>query len=380
MAARAVGASNRRIFLRHITPNILGPIVVIASLDVGWIILGIAGLSFLGLGAQPPTPEWGAMLNDARPFLQTAPRLLLWPGRPSSSRCWGSTCSVTACATFWLPYLSPKGPTDGAAIPQMPFHSGRSSLAALAELLAANDFFGSADWLEFALEFAGGALFHGFGAGRVPVVSAILCRIMGGGVLSPLSILQPEATRRDRRTWGSLSFLQLSWTLYNLMSVSSSVSAPPSASFSPACCLGRSAPALDVQRSPHFGGSSAKPGVGYFAGGCGGNRDSDRGGGPVRLLPPECGLRPGQGSGGHGHLCGGLRGGGRTAMGAVQEVRGSAGRGAGGLDQGQSHGHFRELSGADSTSMVPPWPRTMSLERARPRPVPSLVGFVVKKD
>ena len=80
MAARAVGASNRRIFLRHITPNILGPIVVIASLDVGWIILGIAGLSFLGLGAQPPTPEWGAMLNDARPFLQTAPRLLLWPG------------------------------------------------------------------------------------------------------------------------------------------------------------------------------------------------------------------------------------------------------------------------------------------------------------
>ena len=79
-AARAIGSSNRRIFLRHITPNILGPIIVIASLDVGWIILGIAGLSFLGLGAQPPTPEWGAMLNDARPFLQTAPRLLLLPG------------------------------------------------------------------------------------------------------------------------------------------------------------------------------------------------------------------------------------------------------------------------------------------------------------
>ena len=79
-AARAVGASNLRIILRHIAPNILGPIVVIASLDIGWIILGIAGLSFLGLGAQPPTPEWGAMLNDARPHLQTAPRLLLLPG------------------------------------------------------------------------------------------------------------------------------------------------------------------------------------------------------------------------------------------------------------------------------------------------------------
>ncbi len=76
-AARAAGASNRRIILRHIAPNILGPIIVIASLDVGWIILGIAGLNFLGLGAQPPTPEWGAMLNDARPHLQTAPRLLL---------------------------------------------------------------------------------------------------------------------------------------------------------------------------------------------------------------------------------------------------------------------------------------------------------------
>ncbi len=79
-AARATGAGNLRIILRHIAPNILGPIIVIASLDVGWIILGIAGLNFLGLGAQPPTPEWGAMLNDARPYLQTAPRLLLLPG------------------------------------------------------------------------------------------------------------------------------------------------------------------------------------------------------------------------------------------------------------------------------------------------------------
>ena len=79
-AARATGAGNLRIILRHIAPNILGPIVVLASLDIGWIILGIAGLSFLGLGAQPPTPEWGAMLNDARPHLQTEPRLLLLPG------------------------------------------------------------------------------------------------------------------------------------------------------------------------------------------------------------------------------------------------------------------------------------------------------------
>ena len=79
-AARAIGASDLRIMVYHIARNILGPFVVLATLDMGWIILGIAGLNFLGLGAQPPTPEWGAMLNDSRPYLQTAPRLLLWPG------------------------------------------------------------------------------------------------------------------------------------------------------------------------------------------------------------------------------------------------------------------------------------------------------------
>ena len=79
-AARAIGASDLRIMVHHIARNILGPFVVLATLDMGWIILGIAGLNFLGLGAQPPTPEWGAMLNDSRPYLQTAPRLLLCPG------------------------------------------------------------------------------------------------------------------------------------------------------------------------------------------------------------------------------------------------------------------------------------------------------------
>lgn len=79
-AARAVGASDTRIMVYHIWRNILGPVVVLATLDMGWIILGISGLNFLGLGAQPPTPEWGAMLNDGRPFLQTAPEMMLYPG------------------------------------------------------------------------------------------------------------------------------------------------------------------------------------------------------------------------------------------------------------------------------------------------------------
>jgi len=79
-AARAIGASDRRIVAFHISWNIVGPFVVLATLDMGWIILGIAGLSFLGLGAQPPTPEWGAMLNDSRSYMQTSPVLLLAPG------------------------------------------------------------------------------------------------------------------------------------------------------------------------------------------------------------------------------------------------------------------------------------------------------------
>ena len=80
VAARAIGASDGRIVGYHIARNIIGPFVVLATLDMGWIILGIAGLSFLGLGAQPPTPEWGAMLNDSRSYMQTTPALLLAPG------------------------------------------------------------------------------------------------------------------------------------------------------------------------------------------------------------------------------------------------------------------------------------------------------------
>jgi len=79
-AARALGASDTRIMLHHILHNTLGPLMVLATLDMGWIILGIAGLNFLGLGTQPPTPEWGVMLSDGRPFMQSAPRMMLYPG------------------------------------------------------------------------------------------------------------------------------------------------------------------------------------------------------------------------------------------------------------------------------------------------------------
>ncbi|MGQ9557484.1 MAG: nickel transporter permease [Desulfurispora sp.] len=80
LAARAVGAGPGWLMLRHLLPAALGPVIVLATLDMGKLILAISGLSFLGLGAQPPTPEWGTMLSDARPYLQTEPRLMLAPG------------------------------------------------------------------------------------------------------------------------------------------------------------------------------------------------------------------------------------------------------------------------------------------------------------
>lgn len=79
-AARAIGCSDLRILIRHIFPNAFSPILVLATLDTGHVILSISALSFLGLGAQPPTPEWGAMLNEGRPFMQSAPHLLIFPG------------------------------------------------------------------------------------------------------------------------------------------------------------------------------------------------------------------------------------------------------------------------------------------------------------
>jgi peptide/nickel transport system permease protein len=79
-AARALGVSDLSIIFRHIIPNSLTPIVVMATLGMGGIILAAAGLSFLGLGAEPPHPEWGSMLNAGRPFLLRAPHLSMFPG------------------------------------------------------------------------------------------------------------------------------------------------------------------------------------------------------------------------------------------------------------------------------------------------------------
>ena len=78
--ARVNGLSSFQILRKHMIPHIVGNVMVLATLDMGKIILMIAALSYIGLGAQPPAPEWGAMLNDGKAFFYNAPQLMFIPG------------------------------------------------------------------------------------------------------------------------------------------------------------------------------------------------------------------------------------------------------------------------------------------------------------
>jgi peptide/nickel transport system permease protein len=78
--ARFSGAGAGRVLLRHVLPNIIGPILVIATLEFGLMVLFEAGLSFLGLGVQPPTPSWGSMLATGRNYVGTAWWIATFPG------------------------------------------------------------------------------------------------------------------------------------------------------------------------------------------------------------------------------------------------------------------------------------------------------------
>lgn len=79
-AAKLMDVSRTRIIARHVLPNVITPVIVLATMDMAYVILGTAGLSFLGLGAQPPTPEWGAMLSEGRNHIQTAWWVVNFPG------------------------------------------------------------------------------------------------------------------------------------------------------------------------------------------------------------------------------------------------------------------------------------------------------------
>lgn len=79
-SARAVGAGEWRVVSRHVLPGVISTVVVLATLEIGQLLLVISGLSFLGLGSLPPTPEWGAMLNDGRVYFLSDPHVVLVPG------------------------------------------------------------------------------------------------------------------------------------------------------------------------------------------------------------------------------------------------------------------------------------------------------------
>lgn len=79
-ASKSVGASRFRILLSHILPNTLAPIIVLATVGAAHAILSTAALGFIGLGAQPPMPEWGLMLSEGRPYITMSPHLTFFPG------------------------------------------------------------------------------------------------------------------------------------------------------------------------------------------------------------------------------------------------------------------------------------------------------------
>ncbi len=79
-AARSIGGSHLRIIVRHILPNVLAPVIIIASLYLGRMIIIEAGLSFLGLGVPPPTPTWGGLLSDGKVYLYTSWWVVTLPG------------------------------------------------------------------------------------------------------------------------------------------------------------------------------------------------------------------------------------------------------------------------------------------------------------
>ncbi len=79
-AARALGAADRRVMVQHVLPNTLAPVIVQTTLNVGTAIIDTAGLSFLGLGTQPPTPDWGNMLSAGRSYVFDSPWIATFPG------------------------------------------------------------------------------------------------------------------------------------------------------------------------------------------------------------------------------------------------------------------------------------------------------------
>ncbi len=107
-SARCVGCGDGRIMLQHILPNIIAPITVLSSLTYGWAIINAASLSFLGLGAQPPTAEWGVMLSEGRTYLRDAPWLTIFPGVAIIISVLAANLLGDGLRTRWIPIFAVK--------------------------------------------------------------------------------------------------------------------------------------------------------------------------------------------------------------------------------------------------------------------------------
>ncbi|ALK06324.1 ABC transporter permease [Methanosarcina thermophila MST-A1] len=79
-AAKGLGAGDMHVILCHVIPNVISPLIVMATIGMGYVILSAAGLSFLGFGVQPPTPEWGSMLSEGKTYIRSAPYIMIFPG------------------------------------------------------------------------------------------------------------------------------------------------------------------------------------------------------------------------------------------------------------------------------------------------------------
>ncbi|MGH8932098.1 MAG: dipeptide/oligopeptide/nickel ABC transporter permease/ATP-binding protein [Egibacteraceae bacterium] len=188
-ALNVLGARPRRILGRHLVPVAVGPSLVYASIDVGFVVLSVAFFSFLGLGIAPPTPEWGQMLQDARPFLRSALWLALPPGI--------AITGVVLSSNLLGEHLAARGQRPSTARAR----SRRGSAPATAPAV-------TAPAVEAVFEVTGLTLAFESTAGMRPVLDGVSYRVRSGetlaivgesgsgktvSVLAPLGLLGPHA-------------------------------------------------------------------------------------------------------------------------------------------------------------------------------------------
>lgn len=109
-SARALGASPRRVAVHHVLPHVMGPVTVLLTIEMGTFVVAVSGLSFLGVGAQPPSPEWGAMLDDGRRLFLVEPNQMIFPGAAITVVALAFNLVGEALRDLWDPKSPVRGP------------------------------------------------------------------------------------------------------------------------------------------------------------------------------------------------------------------------------------------------------------------------------